>query len=114
MALNPDFPALDFASNHVPEQIKQRQFCAWGARHPTECYSGIGPHRRVLSEVPNEATRQQRSRQARTVCKASVAVTARHTGKNGENSKSVDCSMNEKTKLERRKREDENCCASDG
>ena len=29
------------------------------------------------------------------------AVTARHTGKNGENSKSVDCSMNEKTKLEK-------------
>ena len=34
-------------------------------------------------------------------------VTARHTGKNGENTKSVDCSMNEKTKLERGERERE-------
>ena len=36
------------------------------------------------------------------------SVTARHTGKNGEDSKSVDCSMNEKTKLERRKKKREN------
>jgi len=36
-----------------------------------------------------------------------VNVTARHTRKNGEGSKSVDCSMNEKTKLERGERERE-------
>ena len=34
-------------------------------------------------------------------------MTARHPGKNGENPKSVDYSMNEKTKLEKGERERE-------
>ena len=36
-----------------------------------------------------------------------ITMTARHTGKNGENSKSVDYSINVKTKLEKGERERE-------
>ena len=63
-------PIYDSLSNHVVQLIKQRRYCAWGARHPTECHTGPNPHRKVLGTVVNGVQPRVRGRQVQTICVA--------------------------------------------
>ena len=63
-------PMYDSLSNHVVQSIKQRRYCAWGSRHPTECHAGRDPHRKVLGTVVNGVQPRVRGRQVQTICVA--------------------------------------------
>ena len=71
ISMDSKLPVYDIASDHAPASIKERRHCAWGARCPTECYQGVGLHRKVLGEVVNEARpKRRRARQVHTICVA--------------------------------------------